>query len=323
MESWQTALAQHGYVILAAAVFLEAIGLPIPAALALLIAGAAAARGVMQVPYCLGTALVAMLAGDTLMYLLGRYTGWWLLGLLCRISLNPESCILQSADSFYRRGRMLLVIAKFIPGINTMAPPLAGSMNMRLGMFLRLDFAGALLYAGSYFATGFVFSGALEAITRGYHAVGQVMSWVLITLLVGYLLFRVSLWLNGRALGTVELTNPVDAARELAAGAYVYDVRSHGYFDAKAMRIRGSRRLDPHGLHQSNVEVPPGKGIYVYCTCARQATSTRVARELQQMLHDQAVQVAVIRGGLRAWTKAGLPLEAVPLEELAALPIFE
>ena len=80
---------------------------------------------------------------DTLMFLMGRYTGWWLLGILCRVSLNPESCILRSADSFYRRGRALLVMAKFIPGINTMAPPLAGCMNMRFTQFLRLDLAGA------------------------------------------------------------------------------------------------------------------------------------------------------------------------------------
>jgi len=69
----------------------------VPAALALMIAGGAAARGVLQAPNAFGAALLAMLAGDTLMFLLGRYTGWWLLGILCRISLNPESCILRSA----------------------------------------------------------------------------------------------------------------------------------------------------------------------------------------------------------------------------------
>ena len=204
-----------------------------------------------------------------------------------------------------------------------MAPPLAGSMNMRLAMFLRLELAGALLYIGSYFGAGFVFSGALDAITRGYHAVGQILTWVVIALLAGYLAFRLSLWFKGRALGAVPLTNPVDVARELAAGAYVYDVRSHGYFDAKAKRIRGSRRLDPNALRQSNVEVPPEGSVYVYCTCARQATSTRVAQELQQMLRGKDVHVAVIRGGLRAWTKAGLPLEAVPREEMQAFPVFE
>src|SRR3954454_8995210 len=148
MESWLSGLAHHGYSILFAAVFLEAIGIPVPAALAMLIAGAAAASGALSLGMVAAITLSALILGDTIMFLLGRYTGWWLLSLLCRLSLNPESCILRSADSFYKRGRMLLVIAKFVPGINTMAPPLAGSMNMRLWQFLRLDSAGAVLYAG-------------------------------------------------------------------------------------------------------------------------------------------------------------------------------
>jgi membrane protein DedA with SNARE-associated domain/rhodanese-related sulfurtransferase len=323
MESWNTALAQHGYSILMATVFLEAIGLPVPAALALLIAGGAAARGLLQVPYALGAALSAMLAGDTLMYLLGRYTGWWLLGVLCRISLNPESCILRSADSFYRRGRTLLVIAKFIPGINTMAPPLAGSMNMRLAPFLRLDLAGAVLYVGAFFGVGFVFSGALEAVTRGYNAVGRILGWLVIALLAGYLAIRVWLWIRGRTLSAVLFANPAEVARELLAGASVYDVRSHGYFDAKATRIRGSRRLNPNAIHQPDSEVPGERMVYVYCTCARQATSTRVARELQKKLEEKGARVAVIRGGLRAWVKAGLPVEAVPRGEMEMLPLFD
>src|SRR5580692_1996163 len=149
MEYWISGLALHGYSVLFAAVFLEAVGLPVPAALALLIAGGASARGSLHSSYALGGALLAMMAGDTLMFVMGRYTGWWFLGLLCRISLNPESCVLRSADSFYRRGRTLLVFAKFIPGINTMAPPLAGCMNMSPAQFLGLDLAGAALYTGA------------------------------------------------------------------------------------------------------------------------------------------------------------------------------
>src|SRR5579862_2974769 len=178
MESSISALAAHGYSIIFVTVFLEAIGLPLPAALALLIAGGASARGALQGSYALGGALLAMIAGDTLMFVMGRYTGWWLLGVLCRISLNPESCILRSADSFYRRGRALLVVAKFIPGINTMAPPLAGCMNMRLTQFLALDLAGAALYSGAYFGAGFLFSGVLAAITRGYQTFGRVVGWL-------------------------------------------------------------------------------------------------------------------------------------------------
>src|SRR5258707_128966 len=323
MESWIASLAQHGYVILFVVVFLEAIGFPIPAALALLIAGAAAAHGTLYTPLVAGGAIASMMLGDVLMFVVGRYTGWWLLSLLCRLSLTPESCILRSADSFHRRGRTLLVIAKFIPGINTMAPPLAGSMNMRLAPFLRLDAAGALLYVGSYFGVGFVFSGALVAVTRGYSEAGRILGWIVIALLAVYLAFRAWLWIKGRAMSAVPFTNPVDVARDMDAGAYVYDVRSHGYFDTKAMRIQGSRRLDPHALHQPDIELPDAGSVHVYCTCVRQATSTRVARGLQPMLQSKGIHVTVIRGGLRAWVKAGLPVEGVPRDELAILPAFE
>ena len=319
MESWISDLAAHGYSILFAAVFLEAVGFPVPAALALLIAGAATARGSLQASYALAGALSAVFAGDTLMFFMGRYTGWWLLGILCRVSLNPESCVLRSADSFYRRGRTLLVMAKFIPGINTMAPPLAGCMNMRFAQFVWLDLAGAALYIFAYFTVGFLFSDALEAITRGYRTFGRGVSWVVIALIAGYVAVRLWRWNRERALGAVPFAIPSEAADALSAGACIYDVRSHGYLDRKAIRIKGSRRLDPHTLHQQpSEEFPVGQVIFVYCTCVREATSTRVARELEK----SGIHVAVIKGGLRAWTRAGLPVEAVPPGEIAALPAF-
>src|SRR5205823_5118696 len=144
------------------------------------------ANGSLSFPMALGTALAAMLVGDTLMFLLGRRTGWWLLGVLCRLSLNPESCILRSADLFYRKGRIMLVFAKFVPGINTIAPPLAGSMNMRYLQFLRLDLAGTALYIGAYFFLGFLFSGAIGAVTSTYQAFGRVVSWAVIAAVAAY-----------------------------------------------------------------------------------------------------------------------------------------
>jgi len=319
MESLLAGLVEHGYGILFAAVFLEAIGLPVPAALALLLAGGASARGSLHTGIALGSALGAMVMADTLMFLMGRYTGWWLLGMLCRVSLNSESCILRSADSFYRRGRILLVFAKFVPGINAMAPPLAGSMNMRLVQFLGLDLIGASLYIGAYFSVGFLFSGALGAITKNYLAFGRGLTWLVILALACYLGYQIWMWRKARALGTVPFVTPVEAARALSEGALVYDVRSHGYYDRKAMRIQGSKRLEPNGINQVELEIPPGTPVYLYCTCLRDATSTRVAHHLL----EKGLWVAVIQGGLRAWKKAGLPLEAVPIEEMADLPLFD
>ena len=320
MESWIAGIAQHGYVILFAVAFLETFGLPIPAALALLVAGAACARGLLNPWWTVSGFIAAIASGDSLMFLMGRHTGWWLLSVLCRLSLNPESCILRSADAFYRRGRTLLMFAKFIPGINTMAPPLAGSMNMRFLQFLRLDSVGTTLYAGGYFTVGFLCSDALGPVTRGYQAFGQVLGWIFAVAAAVYVGVRVWTWRKTREWRKAPFVEPAEAARELAAGAAViYDVRSHGYYQPRTMRIHGSRRLDPNALTQVEFDFPLDKQVYVYCTCAREATSARVAI----ILRGKGVLCSVIKGGLQAWKKAGLPLEPIPTEEMAALPVFE
>src|SRR5271154_2435630 len=317
MESLLAGLEQHGLSILFAAVFLEAMGIPVPAALALIFAGAASARGAMPAGRALLCALTAMMLGDTFLFLVGRYTGWWLLGLLCRLSLNPDSCVLRSADTFYRRGRKLLIFAKFVPGINTMAPPLAGSMNMRASQFLRLDLAGASLYVGTYFTVGFVFSGAIEAITAGFRTFGRVVDVVLVVGVIGYLGYQIWTWRKARGLRPVPSVVPSEAAS--SEGAVIYDVRSHGYYDRKATRIRGSQRLEPNGLPAFDELAVGPKQVFLYCTCIRDATSVRVAHALL----EKGVPCAVIQGGLRAWKKAGLPIEAVPSEEMVLLPGFD
>ena len=267
MESLLSELEQHGYSILFAVVFLEAVGIPVPAAVALLIAGGASARGSLQ-PILVGaSALSALMLGDTLMFLAGRYTGWWLLSLLCRLSLNPESCILRSADSFYRRGRTLLVFAKFIPGINTMAPPMAGSMNMRIGQFLPLDLAGATLYAGLFLSVGFIFSSILEPLMQGYRMFGRVLVWAAFAAVACYAGYRVRMWSKARGLRLVPRVAPPQAASELSSGiAAIYDVRSHGYYDRNATRIQGSRRLEPNALSRFKEDFPAEKLVYLYCT---------------------------------------------------------
>jgi membrane protein DedA with SNARE-associated domain/rhodanese-related sulfurtransferase len=319
MESLITELWKHGYPILFVLVLLETLGFPVPSAVALLVAGAAAAHGSLGIAATLGCGLVAMLLGDSLMYVLGRHTGWWLLGILCRLSLNPELCILRSADAFYKRGRVLLVFAKFVPGINTLAPPMAGSMRMRYWPFLRYDFIGALLYVGVYLFAGFLFSGALDLITKGYHAFNYLLTWILVAAVLGYAALQLWFWVRAKALRYVPTIEPEEAATEWAAGhAVIYDVRSHGYYDSRTMRIKGSHRLDPNAFHQWHSQMPAGVHIYLYCTCVREATSARVAL----LLLEQGVACRVIRGGLRKWKAARLPLERVPLEEVADLPIF-
>ena len=317
MDTLAQAIAQHGYTILAAMVFSEAIGLPVPAALALIVSGALSAAGTLKPAFALASAFGAMAAGDMILYMFGRYTGWWFLGLLCRVSLNPEGCILKSASMFYRRGRVVLLFAKFVPGINTLAPPLAGSMNMRFSRFVPLDLAGASVYVSAYWTVGYICRDFLNSIARGYTLFGQYLGRTLGVLFAGYLFYRAWLWFRSRQSGPVRVLRAAEVGQRLGEVA-IYDVRSHGYFDRNAVRIRGSIRLDPHSLAKEDCDVARDPEIILYCTCYREATSVRVARNLA----ERGISAAVIKGGLRAWRKAGLPVEPVPREEVVELPTF-
>ena len=263
-------ITTYGYEGLFVILFLEAIGIPIPGALALLIAGAACASGNMRLSLVLPISVGAMLAGDTLLYMVGRKTGWHLLGILCRISANPETCILRSAESFYRRGRTTLVVAKFLPGINTMAPPLAGSMKMKPLQFLQLDLAGGLLYALAFGGAGFLFSDLLKMIVGGFQAFSTVVAWLAALGVAGYAGYRVWLYRKHRMYRVVPRVSVEELAERLKMDTgneiLIADVRSHGYYDARAQRIRGSIRLEPNNLQASIKELSKERQIYVYCT---------------------------------------------------------
>ena len=263
-------VAQHGYLIIFLVALAEALDIPLPAALALIAGGAAAAAHVLSAPVVLLVAVLALLLGDSIIFFLGRYSGWALLGFLCKVSVNPETCILRSAELFYKRGKSTLIIAKFIPGINTMAPPLAGSMKMRFAQFLWLDLLGASLYVLTYTAAGYLFRDFLAAITRGFQAAGHVLEIVIVVALLGYLGYRTWLYRKHRVYRVVPRVQAEELARKLkteqSSGILVVDVRSHGYYDSGAARIKGSIRLEPNNLSEEVKSLPKDKDIYVYCT---------------------------------------------------------
>jgi len=270
MNNFLSLIAHHGYLLIFVVVLAEAIGLPVPAAVALVAGGAAAAAGTLSVSKVLILALVAMLLGDTLLFILGRYMGWGLLGLLCRLSVNPESCILRSAESFYKRGKTTLLIAKFIPGVNTMAPPLAGSMKMRPLQFLRLDSAGASLYILAYGGLGFLFRDFLAAITHGFQAASHALGEVLFAAAIAYIAYRVWVYHKNKVYRVVPRVQVEELAHKLASDekekVLILDVRSHGYYDAGAARIKGSIRIEPNNLSEELKALPKEKDIYLYCT---------------------------------------------------------
>jgi membrane protein DedA with SNARE-associated domain len=270
MNGFLSQIAQHGYILVFLIVFLEAIGMPVPAAIALVAAGAAAASGILHAPALLLLAVAGMLLGDSLLYFLGDHIGWRLLGFLCKVSVNPETCILRSAESFYKRGRATLLIAKFIPGVNSMAAPLAGSMKMPFAQFLSLDFAGACFYALAYGAVGFLFRDFLAAILRGFQAAGHVVEIVVIFAVIAFIAYRLRLYWKHRIYRVVPRIQVGELAKKLQSQAsdkiLLVDVRSHGYYDPGADRILGSIRIEPNDLSDGIKKLPKDKDIYLYCT---------------------------------------------------------
>ena len=263
-------IAQHRYLLLFLVVLSEAIGLPVPAALGLVAAGAAVASKALYGPLALALAMSAMLLGDTLLFILGRYMGWTLLAILCKLSVNPESCVLRSAESFYKRGKLTLLIAKFIPGVNTMAPPLAGSMKMRPLQFLRFDLTGASLYILAYGGLGFLFRDFLATITRSFQTAGHIFGEVLFSAALVYTGYRIWIYRKNLVYKVVPRVQVEELARKLASDeaekVLLVDVRSHGYYDPETSRIKGSIRIEPNNLYEELKILPKDKDIYLYCT---------------------------------------------------------
>jgi membrane protein DedA with SNARE-associated domain len=270
MNDLLSMMARHGYALTFAVLLAEAIGLPCPAAIALVAAGAAVAGHTLSGPGVLLAAMIALMIGDIAQFWLGRVAGWALLGFLCRLSMNPETCILRSAESFYKRGKMTLLFAKFIPGINTMAAPLAGSMRMHFGQFLRLDMVGALTYAGAYLMVGFLSRDFLADNLSGFHVAGRKILLMVLFVLFVYASYRIAQFAKYKQYRIVPRVQVHELAERLAAegpgSVLIVDVRSHGYYDIGAERIHGSIRIEPNNLEEEIKTLPREKDIYLYCT---------------------------------------------------------
>jgi membrane protein DedA with SNARE-associated domain len=321
-------VTHHGYATTMVMMFLAACGLPLPLSVVLLAAGANAHHGSLSLGLVLLYAGLAALLGDTLMYFGGRYTGWWLLAGICRLSMNPEDCIFGSARSFYRRGPKTLMVAKFIPGVSTVAAALAGSLNMRLGRFLRLDVIGVMLYVTAWTSAGFLFSHLLREIIGWVERLGHFTVVALALLVAVYVVWLAYNWVHDKRFRHIEKVAARDLFELLRTATHdrlviIADVRSHGYYDPGMQRIKNSIRVEPARLREELIALrefmAPECEIYLYCSCAREATSVRVA----YMLEQENCQTKVIRGGLRAWVKAGGETESVPAGDVEHLPQFD
>jgi len=250
------------------AVLTEQLGLPLPAAPLLLGAGALAGMNKLDLALTLGLTLSASLVADGIWYEAGRRRGRKVLGLLCRLSLEPDSCVRRTENVFARHGAKSLLVAKFLPGLSAVATPLAGVTGMSRARFLLFDAAGALLWGGAYLGLGFAFSDRLEALVLRLVAVGHGLTSLVVALLAAYVI--VKFVKRRRFLHSLRLARiaPDELKQRLDAGedVFVVDLRSERDFGAGAPGIPGARRFTMAEIAERHGEIPRDREVVLYCT---------------------------------------------------------
>ncbi len=268
MHSTLEFVLRHGYTLVFLIVLTEQAGLPIPALPVLLAAGALAGQGKLSLPLALALAVAASLVADFIWYELGRYRGHSILSLLCRISLEPDSCVRRTENLFAQRGARSLLVAKFIPGLSTAAATLAGMLRMRLWRFFVWDATGALLWAGAFAGVGFIFSAQLDRVAVYAQRLGAGLLVLLLGGLAAYIAFKYYQRRRFiRALRIARIT-PEELKQKLDAGedVVVVDLRHSVELESDNVRVPGAMHLDPGEIEQRHLEIPRDRDIVLYCT---------------------------------------------------------
>jgi membrane protein DedA with SNARE-associated domain len=262
-------LLQYGYLLLFVFVLAEQVGLPVPAVPVLLGVGALAGAGRLSLALAFGAALAASLPADLFWYELGRRRGPRVLALLCRISLEPDSCVRRTENLFMERGRTALVIAKFLPGLSTVAPPLAGMVGMGRLQFIALDVAAVILWAGTWMSLGYLFSDALELVASRAAHLGTWLGVVVGAALASYVLFK--LIQRQRFLRSLRIARitPEELKRRLESGDETFavvDTRSLLDVTAVPYAIPGAMWIAAEEIEHRRGELPRDREIVLYCS---------------------------------------------------------
>jgi membrane protein DedA with SNARE-associated domain len=260
-----TIVTRYGLTAVFLFTFLENTGLPIPAFPVLMLAGAYASTRHATLLMILVAAVAGALLADAIWYLVGRWKGKRVLTHLCRVSFNPDACLERAVDGFHRRMAATILFAKFLPGVNTIMPPLAGVSAVPASVFLFLDLAGALLWAGTAVALGFAFGERIAETARG---VQGTMGRLLLAGLVVTIAWRAGyrFWLVKRYGGN--RIDPDEVHRRMRDGEdlLVIDLRRDDDFDASDRMIAGAARLRPASFHRYAMHLPRDRDLVFYCT---------------------------------------------------------
>ena len=273
-------VAQYGLLIVGMNVLVDQIGLPVPAYPTLVVAGAIAADGQLAAGPLLLLCVLACLAADCGWYWVGEIYGIKVLKLLCRISLEPDSCVSQTQSRFERWGINSLVIAKFVPGLAIVAPPLAGAMRIGWCKFIVLSTLSAVIWVGSAIAAGMLFRAQIGNLLLHIDRIGGLAGIVVAGLLAAYIAFK---WWERAASSAccdgahqrVELYDTDSGGRPARDRrcALAYRQSARAAFDTG----RAPRSPRPRSDGTSR-DLPRDRDIVVYCTCPNEASAARVAK---------------------------------------------
>ena len=289
----------YGVLIVFGTVLLEQIGLPIPAMPILIVAGALAAGGEISWPACLAASLAACLISDYFWFRAGRFYGKRVLRLLCKISLSPDYCVSQTEDKFRRFGAKSLIVAKFVPGFNTVAPPLAGAMGTSTPRFLAFSVAGGLLWSGVGIGAGAWFHDGIDELLDTLDTMGGIALAGLLALLALFVLYKYIE--RRRFLGSLAVERiQVDELHDLIHGGEAPVI-----IDARSLTAQQLEQAIPGALNfqscdpgQLMASIDKDRHIVVYCSCPNDVTAAQVAR---QFLANGFHRARALHGGLDAW----------------------
>ena len=309
-------IAEYGLLLVFLNVLVEQAGLPLPAVPTLVVAGALSSLGRLPLSAVVLVALLACLISDFAWYLAGRRYGASVMRTLCRISLSPDSCVKQSELRFQRWRGQILLIAKFVPGLSTIAPPLMGAMKLRPPIFMLLDGLGSLLWIGLVVGLGYAFSQQIDRVLFALASAGTIAVEVLVALLLAYVI--VKWWQRKRLLLSLRLARiTVDELHRLIEDGkrpVVVDVRSQAARLADNRIIPGALMANLNGIDQALHQVPIDQDVVIYCSCPNEVSAAKAAKGL---LLQGYRKVRPLLGGLDAWADAGYDIELVAVQPVA------
>jgi membrane protein DedA with SNARE-associated domain/rhodanese-related sulfurtransferase len=304
-------LLMYGYVLLFAWVLVEQLGIPLPATPVVLAAGALSVDGPIHFHIAFLTGVSATLVADSFWFLVGRRHGHYVLRILCKLSLEPSTCVRRTQDSFGKRRGVLLTFAKFVPGLGMLAPPVAGQNGMGYANFVFFDAIGASLWIGTLLTIGRLFGDVLKRDPGLLNWAGRFSGVLLLLGIAGFFLGRVyrrRVALRRLAASRLE-PQELKALIDSGEPVYIVDLRHPLELLPDPYTLPGALHFSPDEIAARHHEIPRDRDVVLYCTCPSEATSAKTAMTLVKLGIER---VRPLRGGFDEWKKLGYPLDAIP-----------